>query len=237
MRTVSLEALENLNRWSMLVCNSVDWLVIEHFDWSPNHLDEIWEIYLDNRFFLVCSLRFSRDCKSNQVHTDLFHYVWEISRNNHLYFHRSRRSSGWSMKERIEQTDFGGELYLKGFRSAGAERERSFSSWAFPPLPSSRNGFWSKRSFGCMFNLNTPALSEALWCAWSFYSLKSIWKNFTTKVQCSLYSLCIDCCVVFISCIFVCVWRIFFKSEMWITKNQREREIDRGRRNVSMTDP
>ena len=32
------------------------------------------------------------------------------------------------MKERIEQTDFGGELYLKGFRSAGAERERSFSS-------------------------------------------------------------------------------------------------------------
>ena len=66
-------------------------------------------------------------------------------------------------KKKIERTVFGGELYLNGFRSDGADFDRSFSSPRdFPPLTSSRNGFRSKYSFGCMFNLNTPAFNALL---------------------------------------------------------------------------
>lgn len=66
----------------------------------------------------------------------------------------------------MKQTDLGGELNLNGFLSDGADFERSLASLRFlPPLPSSWNGLRSKYSVGCIFNLNTPAFIDDLWCA------------------------------------------------------------------------
>lgn len=56
-----------------------------------------------------------------------------------------------------------GELNLNVFLSFGADLERSlFSPRRRPPFPSSRKGFRSKNSFGCMLSLKTGPFMEVL---------------------------------------------------------------------------
>lgn len=137
--------------------------------------------------------------------------------------------------ERERRTDLPGELHLNGFLSDGADLERSLSSPPpLPALPSWWKGFRSKKSFGCMFNLKTPALSDALWCAASFYSTDRRTATSRCDPSENRYSFSFKWSIESICFIFVGIGGIFFKAQMW-ESNQNERDGTIGEQSMNCT--
>lgn len=170
------EEVESLDSCSTLVCNFHVWSSSWRSYWSPTQWDVSSGIYSGWTFYLACSFDSSGERASNWPRTGLSRFVQGTYRSNRLYFHRAKvKRNGSSLRSLIDWwwewlTCFPGELYLKVFFvSEGADFERSCPALRLlRTLPSSWNGLPSKYSLGCIFNLKTPAFSEALWWASSF---------------------------------------------------------------------